>query len=48
MNQESKAEGIQELVKVVIVIRDAGLAGKYEENWKVHAGHSEGYEGKGM
>jgi len=32
----------------LLVIRDAGLAGKYVGNWKDHAGHSEGYEGKGM
>jgi hypothetical protein len=26
----------------LLVIRDAGLAGKYVGNWKDHAGHSEG------
>ena len=32
----------------LLVIRDRELAGKYVENWKDHAGHSEGYGGKGM
>ena len=31
----------------LLVIRDKVLAAKYFENWKVHAGHSEGYAGRG-
>ena len=31
----------------LLVIRDKALAAKYIENWKVHAGHSEGYAGRG-
>ena len=31
----------------LLVIKDKTLAAKYIENWKVHAGHSEGYAGRG-
>jgi len=31
----------------LLVIRDKALAAKYIENWKVHAGHSEVYQGPG-
>lgn len=30
----------------LLVIGDKGLADKYAENWKVHAKHSEPYEGR--
>ncbi|MGA2032767.1 MAG: phospholipase D family protein [Thermoguttaceae bacterium] len=30
----------------LLVIRDTEIAGKYAENWRVHAGHSEPYEGR--
>ncbi len=29
----------------LLVIRDRVLAGRYIENWRDHAGHSEGYVG---
>lgn len=32
----------------LLVIRNAGLPGRYMDNWRDHAGHSEGYVGKGM
>jgi phosphatidylserine/phosphatidylglycerophosphate/cardiolipin synthase-like enzyme len=31
----------------LLVIRDKDLAEKYIGNWKVHAGHSESYQGRG-
>jgi phosphatidylserine/phosphatidylglycerophosphate/cardiolipin synthase-like enzyme len=38
--QERNAENL-------MVLRDAGLAKMYAENWRVHAEHSEAYAGKG-
>jgi phosphatidylserine/phosphatidylglycerophosphate/cardiolipin synthase-like enzyme len=32
----------------LLVIRDADLVRKYEANWRVHAGHSDPYQGKGQ
>jgi phosphatidylserine/phosphatidylglycerophosphate/cardiolipin synthase-like enzyme len=37
--EESNAENL-------LVIHDPALAAKYTENWKLHAGHSEGYAGR--
>ncbi len=31
----------------LLVIRDKALAGKYVENWRMHADHSEPYSGRG-
>ena len=30
----------------LLVVRDKSLAGKYTENWRLHAGHSELYKGR--
>jgi phosphatidylserine/phosphatidylglycerophosphate/cardiolipin synthase-like enzyme len=37
--EEANAENLLNL-------RDSALSTKYAENWKLHAGHSEGYAGK--
>lgn len=31
----------------LLIMKDKDLAGRYTENWKNHAGHSEVYTGRG-